>query len=168
LNPLERLIERIIVTARWLLVVFYIGLAVGLAVYAVSFVWKLVKIVESTLTSTSTEMILAMLGLIDAALIASLVVMVMLSGYETFVSRIDSSNGQLSWLGKLDASALKVKLAASIVAVSSIHLLQVFLNVEHYENSTIMWSVTIHITFLASALLLAVVDRFASHEAKPD
>ena len=163
MNPLERVIERTILAARWLLVIFYIGLGIGLAVYAVAFAWKLGKLVPGVLTATSTEMILAMLGLIDAALVASLMVMVMLSGYETFVSRIESSGDQLSWLGKLDASALKVKLAASIVAVSSIHLLQVFLNVEHYDNAKILWSTVIHLTFLASALLLAVLDR-VSHK----
>ena len=167
MNPLERVIERTILAARWLLVIFYIGLGIGLAAYAVAFAWKLGKLVEGVLTASSTEMILAMLGLIDAALVASLMVMVMLSGYETFVSRIESSGDQLSWLGKLDASALKVKLAASIVAVSSIHLLQVFLNVEHYDNSKILWSTVIHVTFLASALLLAVLDRVSQAAHKP-
>ena len=165
MNPLERVSERTILAARWLLVIFYIGLGIGLAVYAVAFAWKLGKLVQDVLTASSTEMILAMLGLIDAALVASLMVMVMLSGYETFVSRIENSGDQLSWLGKLDASALKVKLAASIVAVSSIHLLQVFLNVEHYDNAKILWSTVIHLTFLASALLLAVLDR-VSHKPK--
>jgi uncharacterized protein (TIGR00645 family) len=160
-NPLERVIERTILAARWLLVIFYIGLGIGLAVYAVAFAWKVGKLVQDVLTESRTDMILAMLGLIDAALVASLMVMVMLSGYETFVSRIENSGDQLSWLGRLDASALKVKLAASIVAVSSIHLLEIFLNVEHYDNTKILWSTVIHLTFLASALLLAVLDRMS-------
>ena len=161
MNLLERTIERTVVAARWLLVVFYVGLGAGLALYAVSFIWKVGHLAGSVLSSSPTEMILSMLGLIDAALVAALLVMVMLSGYETFVGRIESSGEQLSWLGKLDASALKVKLAASIIAVSSIHLLQVFLNVEQYDNGKILWSVAIHLAFLASALVLAALDRLS-------
>ena len=161
MKSLEQIIERIILAARWILVVFYIGLGLGLTVYAAAFVLKLGKLSLTVFTATNEEMILAMLSLIDAALVASLLVMVMLSGYETFISRIDNPNAQLSWLGKLDASALKVKLAASIIAISSIHLLQVFLNIEHYQNNQVFWVTGIHLTFLVSAMVLAVLDRLA-------
>ena len=138
MKNLELLVERIILASRWILVVFYFGLAASLAVYALAFLGKFVKIALNVLAFDEAEMILAMLGLIDAALVASLVVMVMISGYENFVSRFDEHGTDLSWLGKLDSSSLKIKVASSIVAISSIHLLQVFLNVHQYDNSKIM------------------------------
>jgi uncharacterized protein (TIGR00645 family) len=102
-----------------------------------------------------------MLGLIDACLVASLMVMVMLTGYENYVSRLDRAEGELTWLGKIDTGSLKVKIASAIVAISSIHLLQVFLNAEHYDNQKIMWATLIHLAFVLSAFSLAVVDRIA-------
>jgi len=162
MKSLEQLVERMLLASRWLLVVFYLGLAAALAVYAVSFFRKFAKVIVSVFVLDEADMILAMLSLIDAALVASLIVMVMISGYENFVSRFDSddsSNAELSFLGKLDASGLKLKVASSIVAISSIHLLQVFLNAEKYANDKIMWFTLLHLTFLASALLLALVDR---------
>jgi uncharacterized protein (TIGR00645 family) len=100
-------------------------------------------------------------------LVGSLIIMVMFSGYENFVSRIDieGSDEKLSWLGKLDAGTLKLKVAASIVAISSIHLLSVFMKVPQIANDKILWYVLLHLTFVASAVLLAVLDRmaFAGH-----
>jgi uncharacterized protein (TIGR00645 family) len=106
-----------------------------------------------------TDAILKMLGLIDAALVASLIVMVVISGYENFVSRFDNAEGELSWLGKIDAGSLKVKVASTIVAISSIHLLQVFLNSAQYAESKLMWLTIIHMAFVISALMLAYIDR---------
>jgi uncharacterized protein (TIGR00645 family) len=140
MKSLELLVERIILSSRWLLVVFYIGLVLALAVYAISFAFKFLKVAGSVFELGEAEMILAMLGLIDAALVASLIVMVMISGYENFVSRFDEAEkeGEVSFLGKLDSGSLKIKVASSIVAISSIHLLQVFLNVDQYTDGRIM------------------------------
>jgi len=102
-----------------------------------------------------------MLGLIDAALIASLVVMVIISGYENFVSRFDESNN-VHWLGEIDVGSLKIKVAATIVAISSIHLLQVFLNTEQYTGEKLMWFTLIHLAFVVSALFLAFIDRISA------
>ncbi len=158
----EGFIERTLLASRWILVVFYMGLAVALALYAVAFINKCIKIASKIFTYTDNEVILAMLGLIDACLVASLMVMVMLSGYENFVSRLDKGDSsELSWLGKIDTGSLKVKIASAIVAISSIHLLQVFLNSNQYENEKIMWSTLIHLAFVASAVFLAIVDRIA-------
>ena len=105
-------------------------------------------------------MILSVLALIDAALVASLIVMVMISSYENFVGRFDDAEkAELSWLGKLDAGSLKIKVASSIVAISSIHLLQVFLNVQQYTNDKVMWLVILHLTFVVSALLLGFLEN---------
>ncbi|MFN8925425.1 MAG: TIGR00645 family protein [Rhodospirillales bacterium] len=165
-NPYERWIERVVLSARWILVVFYLGLAVALAIYAVSFLKKLWKIAVNTLTYNDAEMLLAMLALIDGALVASLIVMVMISGYENFVSSFDENNGQerLSWIGKLDAGSLKIKVASAIVAISSIHLLQAFMNIGNFTSEQLLWLTIIHMVFVASALLLGVLDRMMNRK----
>lgn len=159
MKKIEHLIESIILASRWLLVVFYLGLAAALAIYAISFGQKLVDFVTKLFNLEETDTILKMLGLIDAALVASLVVMVIISGYENFVSRFDNSEGELSWLGKIDAGSLKIKVASTIVAISSIHLLQVFLNAAQYTNDKLLWLTVMHMAFVVSALFLAYIDR---------
>ena len=159
MKSLELFVERIILAARWILVGFYLGLAAALVVYAASFVGKFAKVATSAMTLGENEMILAMLGLIDAALVASLVVMVMISGYENFVSRFDEADGEVSFLGKLDAGSLKIKVASSIVAISSIHLLQVFLNAESYDTTKLVIMTGIHLAFVVSALMLGLLER---------
>ena len=158
MKQLEIFVERIILASRWLLVVFYIGLAIALMLYAVSFGVKLWKFATHITSSDEAESILDMLGLIDAALVASLVVMVIISGYENFVSKFDDED-QVHWLGEIDANSLKIKVASTIVAISSIHLLQIFLNVDKYSGEKLMWYTIIHIAFVVSALFLAFIDR---------
>ena len=107
-----------------------------------------------------------MLSLIDAALVASLVVMVIISGYENFVSRFDKAEGELAWLGKIDAGSLKIKVASTIVAISSIHLLQVFLNAAQYSEPKLMWLTIMHMAFVVSALFLAYIDKIMAETKK--
>ena len=164
MKSIERLIESIILASRWLLVIFYLGLALALAIYAFSFAKKLFEFVSVVMVLEDTDTILKMLGLIDAALVASLVVMVIISGYENFVSRFD--HGEVHWLGKIDAGSLKVKVAATIVAISSIHLLQVFLNSAQYSPVQIMWLTIMHMAFVVSAIFLALIDRVMSSTKK--
>ena len=133
--------------------------------YAVSFAVKLWDFASHVIGMDDTETILKVLGLIDAALIASLVVMVIISGYENFVSRFDNED-DVHWLGQIDAGSLKIKVASTIVAISSIHLLQIFLNVPQYTDSQIMWFTTIHIAFVVSALFLAVIDNISKKPGK--
>ncbi|MBB2972185.1 TIGR00645 family protein [Mesorhizobium sp. RMAD-H1] len=159
MKSLELLVERIILSSRWILVAFYLGLVAALAVYAVSFAGKFLKVAQNVFTFSEAEMILAMLGLIDAALVASLIVMVMISGYENFVSRFDEAESDVSFLGKLDAGSLKIKVASSIVAISSIHLLQIFLNASQYDNWKLMWYTVIHLAFVVSAVMLGWLER---------
>jgi uncharacterized protein (TIGR00645 family) len=166
MKTLETIVERTILASRWLLVVFYIVLAAALGIYAISFVVKFLHLVQEIFDLGEDEIILAMLGLIDASLVASLIVMVMISGYENFVSRFDEGSRELSWLGKLDSGSLKIKVASAIVAISSIHLLQIFLNTSKYTNDKIMWSMLLHVTFIASAVFLGVLDRMANWPAK--
>ncbi|MDO9418331.1 TIGR00645 family protein [Pararhizobium sp.] len=162
MKSLELLVERIILSSRWILVVFYLGLVAALAVYAVAFAYKFLKVAENVFVFDEAQMILAMLGLIDAALVASLIVMVMISGYENFVSRFDEGEDQVSFLGKLDSGSLKIKVASSIVAISSIHLLQIFLNANQYDNTKLMWLTLMHIAFVVSALMLGYLEQIMS------
>ncbi|MFK3780066.1 TIGR00645 family protein [Agrobacterium sp. NPDC089420] len=164
MKSLELLVERIILSSRWLLVVFYLGLVAALAVYAFSFALKFLKVAKNVFIYDEADMILAMLGLIDAALVASLIVMVMISGYENFVSRFDDADAEVSFLGKLDAGSLKIKVASSIVAISSIHLLQIFLNANQYSDSKLMWFTIIHLAFVVSAVMLGFLEKLM---AKP-
>jgi uncharacterized protein (TIGR00645 family) len=164
----EALLERAILAARWILIVFYFGLAFALALYAGSFIYKCFKLSINIFTLTDNEVILAMLALIDACLVASLMVMVMLTGYENYISRLNHEDAaELAWLGKIDTGSLKVKIASAIVAISSIHLLQVFLNAPQYDNSKIMWTTIVHLAFVLSAFALALVDRMAASSGKP-
>ncbi|MCK7574765.1 MAG: YqhA family protein [Chromatiales bacterium] len=117
---------------------------------------------------SEVEIVLAVLALIDLALIANLPVMVILSGYETFVSSLDLEEGREKALvarAKVDASTLKIKLAVSIVAISSIHLLKAFMHVRDMSDKEVLWLVIVHLTFVVSALLMAVIDKivFAQH-----
>jgi len=163
---LQKLIERIILASRWLLVVFYLGLAVSLAFYAASFVLKVGKIAGGFHIFGEDDLLLQMLKLIDSALVAGLVVMVMLSSYDNFVSRLDQNEAggpNFGWLGRLDPGNLKIKVASAIVAISSIHLLQVFLNIGRFTDSQVFWLVMIHLAFVGSALFLGVLDRITSH-----
>ena len=119
------------------------------------------------LVTEESALVLTLLSMIDLVLVGSLIVMVMFSGYENFVSRIetDGEGDKLGWLGKLDAGTLKLKVAASIVAISSIHLLRKFVEAESTDNDKLMWYVIIHLTFVISAVLMGVLDKmsFASH-----
>jgi len=166
MKRLELAIESIILASRWLLVAFYLGLAVALAVYALSFGKKLFEFTTNVMVLHETDTILKILGLIDAALVASLVVMVIISGYENFVSRFDNHDGEVHWLGTIDVGSLKIKVASTIVAISSIHLLQVFLNHASYTSEQIMWLTLMHLTFVVSAFILAYIDRITGLSKK--
>jgi uncharacterized protein (TIGR00645 family) len=162
MKQIEHFIENIILASRWLLVVFYLGLTLALGLYAVSFLRKLWEYADKVMVLEETDAILKILSLIDASLVASLVVMVIISGYENFVSRFDgveASGAEIAWLGKIDANSLKIKVASTIVAISSIHLLQIFLNSDKYTSDKLMWLTIIHMAFVLSALLLAYIDK---------
>ncbi len=164
---LERVVEKLLFGCRWLLAPMYLGLSLALLALAVKFFQEVGHSLGSVLTLAETDLVLIVLSLIDIVLVGSLIVMVMLSGYENFVSRISVGAQQESpnWLGKLDSGTLKLKVAASIVAISSIHLLRIFMNAEETPNDKIVWYVVLHLTFVVSAVLLGVLDRmaFASH-----
>jgi len=158
---MEAFFEKLLYNARWVLAPLYIGLSLALALLTVKFFQEVFHFIPLILSTTEADMVLVILSLVDMSLVGGLVVMVMLSGYENFVSRIDLEDGdeKLSWLGKLDSGSLKQKVAASIVAISSIHLLQKFMNAGEIENEKLMWYVIIHLTFVISAIGMAWVDK---------
>jgi uncharacterized protein (TIGR00645 family) len=162
MKRIELLVEQIILASRWLLVVFYLGLTIALAIYALTFAKKLMAFFTKSLALDEADAILSMLSLIDAALVASLVVMVIIAGYENFVSRFEE-NSEVHWLGTIDAGSLKIKVASTIVAISSIDLLSIFLDLTKYTQDQIKWATIMHLTFVVSALILAYVDKMTNH-----
>ncbi|OUS10748.1 hypothetical protein A9Q90_00535 [Gammaproteobacteria bacterium 54_18_T64] len=158
---MEARIEKMLYAARWVLAPLYLGLSLALALLTLKFFQEVLHFFPLIFSTTESDLVLVILSLVDLSLVGGLVVMVMLSGYENFVSRIDIDDGEekLSWLGKLDAGSLKQKVAASIIAISSIHLLQKFMNAEKVDNEKLMWYVIIHLTFVLSAIGMAWVDR---------
>lgn len=165
---LERFVEKLLFASRWLLAPLYLGLSLALVALGLKFFQEAWHVLSHALSSTEADMVLTVLAMIDIVLVGSLIVMVMFSGYENFVSRIDAAGTDtLGWLGKLDAGTLKLKVAASIVAISSIHLLRVFMDAHQVPNDKIFWYVVLHLTFVVSAVLLGVLDRiaFASHRS---
>jgi len=159
---MENIAEKMLYASRWLLAPIYLGLSLALVLLALKFFQEVLHYFPQLFSASEADLVLVILSLIDMALVGGLLVMVMFSGYENFVSRIDieESADKLSWLGKLDSGSLKQKVAASIVAISSIHLLKVFMNVEKIDdNSKIMWYVIIHIVFVLSAIGMSMVDR---------
>ncbi len=165
---LERVIERGLFASRWLLAPFYIGLMIALGVVLIVFTEKLFDYVMSAMHLDLGDAILGVLGLIDLALIGGLVVIVVFSSYENFVSKIDvGDHADLpDWKGKVDFSGLKLKLIASIVAISGIHLLKIFMDIHKYDEKEIFWMVTIHLVFVVSGVLLALMDYIASIATK--
>jgi uncharacterized protein (TIGR00645 family) len=162
---MEKTVENLLYASRWLLAPIYIGLSLGLIALGIKFFQEMFHILPAVLSMKEADLILVILSLVDIALVGGLLVMVMFSGYENFVSRIDIKDGaeKLHWLGKLDAGSLKQKVAASIVAISSIHLLKAFMNAPQIDNDKLMWYVIIHMTFVVSALGMALVDRMNQH-----
>jgi uncharacterized protein (TIGR00645 family) len=167
---IEKTIERLLYASRWLLAPLYLGLSIALLALGVKFFQEGFHVLTHIIELSEADLVLTVLAMIDIVLVGSLIVMVMFSGYENFVSRIDIGPGDdsLGWLGKLDSGTLKLKVAASIVAISSIHLLRIFMNAKQIPNDKIMWYVILHLTFVVSALLLGVLDRmsFAGHRDK--
>jgi uncharacterized protein (TIGR00645 family) len=162
---MERLVERGLFASRWLLAPIYVGLVVTVAVLVWVIALELFRFVTTVASMTVDGAILGVLALIDLSLAANLLMIVIFSGYENFVSRMDLQDhvDRPEWQGSVDFSALKLKLVASIVAISGIHLLKVFMDVGKYDNDKIRWMVIIHLVFVVSGVLLAAMDWIANH-----
>ena len=163
----EDALETVVFASRWILAPFYLGLALSLVVLLIKFMAELWHIASHAFTSTESEVILGVLALVDLTLTGSLIIIVVLSGYENFVSQLNINEGteKLSWLGKMDSGSLKMKVAASIVAISSIHLLKVFMDAKNYDVAHLKWYVIIHLTFVGSAFAMGYLDKLTKYQA---
>jgi uncharacterized protein (TIGR00645 family) len=175
-NQFEKIIEGVLFQSRWLLAPFYLGLVVSLVLLLAAFVGELVHAMPLALDIMHVDpekIILAVLGLIDLSLAGNLVVIVIFSGYENFVSKINTENSEdrPEWMGTLDFSGLKMKLIGSIVAISAISLLRAFMTLSESEGTMdegrLRWMVMLHVTFVASGLLFAAMDYIGNRAEKP-
>jgi uncharacterized protein (TIGR00645 family) len=162
-EQLERLLEGVLFASRWLLAPFYLGLAIGVVILLIKFLQELFALAQKALVASEGEAILGVLSLVDLALTGSLLLIVIFSGYENFVSKIDHSSHRdwPEWMGKIDFTALKIKLLGSIVAISAIQLLKQFMVVKSVSDRDLIWYVVIHLVFVVSSVLLALSDRIS-------
>lgn len=174
---IEKMIETTLFNSRWLLAPLYVGLVGALLVLLVKFIEKFIAIIPKIFSITSPELVVSILGLVDIVLVANLLLMIIFSGYENFVSKIDAVEGHVdkpSWMGTIDYGGLKLKVIGSIVAISSIELLRAFINIQNAKTPaeditiTVGWLIGIHITFVVSGLLFAITEQISekSHHAK--
>jgi uncharacterized protein (TIGR00645 family) len=159
-NKAESLFEQFLFSSRWLMAPFYLGLIVALVVLLVTFVLEVIHGAADLMGGEESAIIIWVLQLIDLSLAANLVLMVIFAGYENFVSKMDvvGHPDRPDWMGKVDFSGMKLKLVASIVAISAIHLLQAFMTIDTKDKTELMWLVIIHMTFVGSGVLLALMD----------
>lgn len=170
---MEKLIEKVLYRSRWVLAPIYLGLSLAVIALALKFFQEVYHLLGHVFSSTEADLILTILTLIDIAMVGGLLIMVMMSGYENFVSQLDvgDSEEKLGWLGKMDSSSLKAKIAASIVAISSIHLLKQFMAIDAspkagggfvpINEDALLWAVIIHLTFVFSAFLMGYLDKLS-------
>ena len=155
------IMSQMIFWSRWLQAPLYLGLIVAQGVYVYHFMVELVHLVSIASKITESEIMLIVLGLIDVVMIANLLIMVIIGGYETFVSRLNLKEhpDQPEWLSHVNAATMKIKLSMALIGISSIHLLKTFINAENMTESTIKWQVIIHVVFILSAIAMAYTDR---------
>ncbi len=162
------LLRTFIFWSRWLQAPLYVGLIIAQGVYVYHFMIELAHLVVKTATIGEAEIMLIVLGLIDVVMIANLLIMVIIGGYETFVSRLykEGHPDHPEWLSHVNASTMKIKLSMALIGISSIHLLKTFINAPQLDEKTMQWQVIIHLTFVVSAVAMAYTDKLmqkASH-----
>lgn len=159
--PALNKMEYWIFASRWLQAPMYFGLIVAQMVYVYKFGVELAHLITGVNQMKEVDVLLMVLGLVDVVMVANLLLMVIVGGYETFVSRlyIDEHPDKPEWIDHVDAGVLKIKLAASLITISSIHLLKTFINADNVKNDTIAFQIAIHFVFLISALALALTEH---------
>ena len=167
-TKIEHAFESIVFASRWIQAPLYGGLIVAELLYAYKFLVELWEMVHHVGELTETLFMLGVLSLIDITMVANLLTMVVIGGYATFVSKLDldGHRDRPDWLSHVDPGTIKVKLAASLIGISSIHLLKAFVNVSNVSPEHIKWQIYIHVTFLASAILLAWTDKLMQRDRK--
>src|SRR5690348_14183616 len=171
-NPFEKGLEWLLFQSRWLMAPVYIGLVLSLIMLLTAFIGEIVEALPHVIGIKTEEVLLTVLSLIDLSLALNLVLIVVFSGYENFVSKIDTgdSEDRPHWMGTLDFSGLKMKLIGSIVAISAISLLRAFMALssssEPFDEVRLKWMIILHLTFIVSGVLFAVMDYVASRSEK--
>ena len=158
---LERKIETIIFQSRWLLAPLYLGLVLSIFVLLAKFIKEFVHLIPMVVSGDSGNVIVGVLSLVDIVMISNLLLLITFAGYENFVSKIDSGNHEdrPEWMGYVTFSDLKIKLIGSIVAISGIELLKIFMNLKAYSDGEIAWRIGLHLTFVVSGVLFAIMDK---------
>ena len=170
-NKSEQILEKFIFISRWLLAPFFIGLVIGIGLLFVKFAQELAHLTSHVISTPESEVIIGVLALIDITLIGSLLLMIIFSGYEIFVSKIDVGEhaDRPDWMGKVDFSGLKLKVIGAIVAISAIYLLKTFMEIPDEPTEAnidmFLWKVVIHMAFVLSGVFFALMDRIASGTA---
>lgn len=170
---MEQFVEKLLYRSRWLLAPIYLGLSLAVIALGVKFFQEVIHLLMHIVSLSEANMVLVILSLVDMAMVGGLLVMVMMSGYENFVSQLNVAEGEekLGWLGTMDSSSLKAKIAATIVAISSIHLLKKFMEIDgifatlnnETANDKLLWYVIMHMTFVISAFLMGYLDTKTKH-----
>lgn len=160
-KPIEKAVETFIFSSRWIQAPLYAGLIVASVLYTYKFGLELWHLCVEIDHITESELMLGVLGLVDVTMVANLIIMVVIGGYATFVSKIDldEHEDRPDWLEKVNAATLKIKLSASLVGISGIHLLKAFIDIEEKDPEHVKWQVIIHVVFLLSSLMLAASER---------
>ncbi len=172
LKKVEHELEKTIFNSRWLLAPFYLGLVVGIILLLIKFFQKLWHMIIHVFSASDSDVIVGTLALIDMSLVASLLLIIIFSGYEIFVSKIDTDNhhDRPEWMGKIDFSGLKLKVIGAIVAISAVDLLKSFMNIpkemSDADADRLMWKVIIHMAFVLSGLLFAFMDKIVGDTKK--
>jgi uncharacterized protein (TIGR00645 family) len=168
MKSLEHSLERFMFASRWLLAPFYIGLVGAIALLLVKFVKEFISLLPLVLTAEGGQIMVNVLTLVDVVLVANLLLIIVFAGYENFVSKINTgdSEDRPEWMGHVTFSDLKIKVIGSIVAISGIELLKAFVNIDAYTNHQLAWKLGLHMTFVVSGVLFAVMDRLTA--GRPD
>lgn len=165
LKKVEHSLEKTIFNSRWILAPFYMGLVIAIVLLLIKFSQELWHMITHVLTASEADVIVGILALVDMSLVASLLLIIIFSGYEIFVSKIDTGDHEdrPEWMGKIDFSGLKLKVIGAIVAISAIDLLKSFMDIPNDmsdgDAKSLMWKVIIHMTFVVSGLLFAFMDK---------
>ena len=167
-HPIENVLETIVFASRWIQAPLYAGLIVAELLYAYKFLIELWEMAIHIQQLEETKFMLGVLGLIDVTMVANLLTMVVIGGYATFVSKLDLEThpDRPDWLTHVDPGTIKIKLAASLIGISSIHLLKSFVDIANEDHEHVKWKIFIHMTFLGSAILLAWTDKIMQKEKK--
>ncbi len=168
MKSFEHRLERFMFASRWLLAPFYVGLVGAIAILLFKFIKELVMLLPQVATLDGGQIMVSVLTLVDVALVANLLLIIVFAGYENFVSKINTqdSEDRPEWMGHVTFSDLKIKLIGSIVAISGIELLKAFVNVDSYSDKQLAWKVGLHLTFVFSGVLFALMDRLTA--GKPE